>query len=325
MHTYDDLDPFIVSEAEQLRLRDSLARDGYVVYRPQWEDDVISALRKGVHALDAKGWQASFASVYDEAWMVAYLLQDVVSAATGGKKIFNHDWLGYLVESGEAGMPPHRDFPRCPEDSWHDSAKTLPKMATVWLALSDATPENSCLYFLPANKDEKYRSNDCESAHHLFTNPEMFQDIVAVPLKAGEVLIFSHRVYHWGSAVTPNAVEPRVALAMGFSDPDYKAPHLRGEVGVANDFPPLSHRVALCAAQMLIYNKRHAGPWPLTHSIQADMATLLTLRNVFQAEEGAVQDEYCATVRKSPIIPHLLQAEKHYKSGSVHKEVVLEE
>jgi hypothetical protein len=66
----------------------------------------------------------------------------------------NFDMLALLVDPAEgvAGFTPHRD--RQPADvpgSFRSDGS--PKYSTVWLALRDATPENSCLYFIPRSAD----------------------------------------------------------------------------------------------------------------------------------------------------------------------------
>eukprot|EP00659_Diplonema_papillatum_P020305 gene20305-31254_t len=282
-------------------LKERMQRDGYFVLSPNWGVD-IEALRLGVEALAAGGWQASFVSMYDEAWMLPFLLRGVVEATTGGTKLFNCDWLGYHVAPpSESGMPPHRDFPRCPPSSWVDEEQTLPKVVTCWVALSDVDPSNSCLYMLPASKDPLYRSDRCEEAPSVFTTNTSFQDIVALPMKQGDVVCFSHRVFHWGSASTPLAKAPRVALAFGLSEPGFKAPYLEGAV----PFPPAPLRAALAAAQMVIYNKRHDGPWPLSNDEQADFSVLAELLEIVRMHEDFFDPTYLSTILASPVIPTL--------------------
>ena len=72
----------------------------------------------------------------------------------------NFDILAWHVDArrGQRGFSPHRD--RQPEDaksSFRDKTagelNQTPKYATCWIALSDATPENGCLYAIPKDQD----------------------------------------------------------------------------------------------------------------------------------------------------------------------------
>eukprot|EP00756_Hemistasia_phaeocysticola_P045585 Hpha_TRINITY_DN19337_c0_g1::TRINITY_DN19337_c0_g1_i1::g.81104::m.81104 len=301
-------EPLELPDERVEELRGRLQRDGFFVVEPE-ELNLgaccdVKALRDGVEELRGQGWQATFATMYDGPWMIARHISKLLENATGGGcRLLNSDWLGYhVLPPDEAGMPPHRDFEHCPRSSWADEERTLPRVVTVWVALSDCGPENSCLYFLPARCDPGYRREEGgvgEAATKVFQTNEMFQDIACCPLKSGSCVVFTHRVFHWGSSSTPLAKEPRVALAFGFSDPKFKAPY----IGAENyPLPPLSLRLALNAGQMLIYNKRHEGPWPLTSSLTRDMATLSELWEALDERLEQLDGTYARTVLSSPVI-----------------------
>eukprot|EP01062_Namystynia_karyoxenos_P047886 TRINITY_DN36295_c0_g1_i1.p1 TRINITY_DN36295_c0_g1~~TRINITY_DN36295_c0_g1_i1.p1 ORF type:complete len:382 (+),score=102.83 TRINITY_DN36295_c0_g1_i1:94-1239(+) len=313
--------PLELPPARIAELQGLLQRDGYFVLR---EDELqlgrccsAAAMRDGVESLRERGWQATFLTMYDEPWLAARHLSRVVSATAGGPNELNADWLGYhVMPPQEAGMPPHRDFEHCPADSWHDEARSLPRIVTVWIALSDCGPENSCLYFLPARCDPGYRREGGgvgEGATEVFRTNESFQDIVCCPLRSGECVVFSHRVFHWGSASTPHAREPRVAIAFGCSDRRFKRPYIDPR---HLPLPPLPLRLALNAAQMLIYNKRHDGPWPLTSDLGRDLDTLQTLFDVFRLQLGEFDETYARTVFASPVLPALQQRAAEQAAGA---------
>jgi hypothetical protein len=54
----------------------------------------------------------------------------------------------------QSGWSPHRDRPATGPDSFREDG--TPRYLTAWVALTDATPETSCLYVLPAPQDEGY-------------------------------------------------------------------------------------------------------------------------------------------------------------------------
>jgi hypothetical protein len=121
-----------------------------------------------------------------------------------------------------------------------------PKYCSVWVALTDATPENSCLYFVPKSLDKGYYAEgDALGVVDL-------RHIVAQPLAAGGMLAFSHRVLHRasqplaqllaalpgggpkdlaGGIPVPQAQDKvgfprsRMALSFAFADPAFEQPY----------------------------------------------------------------------------------------------------
>jgi ectoine hydroxylase-related dioxygenase (phytanoyl-CoA dioxygenase family) len=50
-------------------------------------------------------------------------------------------------------------------------------------------------------------------------NKEAFQNIRAVPVEAGDAVLFTHRIIHWGSSGSKFASAARVSISFGCSDP----------------------------------------------------------------------------------------------------------
>ena len=170
-----------------------------------------------------------------------------------------------------------------------------PKYATAWVALTDASPDNSCLYFIPKDADPGYSAgDDCAAVASLgggdalracLPTPEAMQRIRAVPAAAGSAVLFGHRTFHWGSAGRRGCTAPRVAMSFGAACPSFEAPYLTGAQGTARGvaganvpFPRLAARLALAAAQCIAYADRFAPLPP---------ATLRRLRALAEADGGA--------------------------------------
>ena len=102
---------------------------------------------------------------------------------------------------------------------------------------------------------------------------QSYQNIRALPRKAGESIIFTHRILHWGSAGNPNIsnLQPRVAISFVYSDVDFEAPYLTNfSMNVEEDrdgkqnpggtyklsLPPFKLRLLLVCSQLLIYYQR---------------------------------------------------------------------
>ena len=119
-------------------------------------------------------------SVFDEAWMLLYRLGKMVMAPVTNNEI-SLDMLAWCVSpaDGQAGFSPHRD--RQPEDvpgSFRSDG--MAKYTTCWVALSDATPDASCLYMIPKQFDPGYTQGDGETEDPLqaaLPTKEAYQNI----------------------------------------------------------------------------------------------------------------------------------------------------
>ena len=143
----------------------------------------------------------------------------------------------------------------------------MPMYATVWIALTPATPESSCLYFIPKGNDAGYFAEG-DALDVMMPSPSHWHHIVAQPCEPGDILCFSHRVVHWagtargggvegvegGRATTRAAPPPRVALSFALADPCFEKPNYA--VDEFAPFPPVALRVALVAAQAILYHKQ---------------------------------------------------------------------
>lgn len=136
-------------------------------------------------------------------WLLTIL--ELIEAISHTKT--NLDFVTFYVNPNldQAGFPPHRD--RCmdnPEDSFledgefcfsiSNSRTGSPKYSTVWIPLTDACTDNSCLCVIPKNHDPGYLKNECR-----FLDPYALQHIKALPCEAGSVIWFTHRLVHWGT------------------------------------------------------------------------------------------------------------------------------
>ena len=162
----------------------------------------VAALARGVEALEAEGWPATFILVFDEAWALLERAAALVREASGNEP--NLDVLAWKVDParGQGGFSPHRD--RQPADvAGSFRADGSARYVTCWVALSDATPENSCLYCVPAAADPGYAAGDRDDVDPLTRalggNKESYQLIRALPCEAGGAVVFTHRLIHWGS------------------------------------------------------------------------------------------------------------------------------
>ncbi|KAL6071429.1 Phytanoyl-CoA dioxygenase family protein [Balamuthia mandrillaris] len=189
------------------QLREEVVEEGYAILGSKelpWCCD-MNDLALGVVQLKSFGWSPTFICMFDEVWLVVQQLSRVLRNALQLK--LNMDFFCFYVDafsgrggSPGAGWPPHRDRPNSdPVTSFREDG--TPKYCTVWIPFTPATPESSCLYVVPAHADPSYRQvrigKDLLSS--IFTSPATFQEIRALPCGPGDVVLFSHRLVHWGS------------------------------------------------------------------------------------------------------------------------------
>jgi len=105
---------------------------------------------------------------------------------------------------------------------------------------------------VPKQHDPGYAAGDkaVSPLTSIFRTPGAFQHIRPLPVAAGGIVAFTHRLLHWGSAADPHASGPRIAIAFAASDPEFAPPYFStGQLPL----PSLPMRLALTAGQTLAY------------------------------------------------------------------------
>ena len=115
---------------------------------------------------------------------------------------------------------PHRDLPECGPDSFIE--KDIPGSIVCWVALNDATLLNSCLYVLPKDHDPSYYGPGLD----LNIPPNKMDQIRALPVQAGSIILIGHRLIHWGSRPIQGT---RVTLSFTLVHPEVIAPKILRE------------------------------------------------------------------------------------------------
>ena len=243
---------------------------------------LASALEAGVLRLVELGHSPTSIMVFDESWEMGRLVQAQVSATQPGN-VSSGDSVAFLVApTVHVFTGPHRDKPLAGPTSFHTSG--IPCYTTVWVALSDAAPDSSCLYFLPADRDPGYLCTGDAIAEAL-PSPVHWPSIVAQPCIRGDILCFSHRLLHWGGTSQKSA-PPRVALSFSFSDPLF---HDSAFSPSYLPLPPLGLRLGLLCGQAILY----AAQAPLSKS------SLALNNRVFASQKSFFNEAYADKVLTS--------------------------
>ena len=111
---------------------------------------MMELLETAVLRLVALGHAPSAITMFDEAWEIGASLENSLTVATGN--VSSGDTVAFLVTpTMHVFTGPHRDKPLADASSFRSDGS--PMFVTAWLALNDATVDNSCLYFVPADRD----------------------------------------------------------------------------------------------------------------------------------------------------------------------------
>jgi len=280
---------FTLPPEEIARLRREVESDGYIRLDPEvlpWAVD-MGIMAKAVLKLLEAGWDPLWLLVFDETWVLQQQISKILELVFGNANIF--DFYAWYVDprDTQAGWSPHRDRGESdPLTSFR--ADGTPKMNTIWIPLTDATPDNSCLYVLPATWDPRYRDvvEGPAASVSIFGTSESFQHIRCVPAKAGSAVCFTHRLLHWGSRGKTTAANPRIALSYAASTDDFEEPYFPRSFLPS---PPLDMRVALAAGQMICYYAQVP--------VAADV--LASLYTVFMYQHCNFTGKYVSKVREA--------------------------
>ncbi len=188
-----------------------LLREGYFQLPAQdWGIDV-AGLADGVSAVVAAGYLPAFAFMYDEPWIMYARLRRLIASVLDERYMMLPAFWAWHVDGVRepAGWQPHRDL----------GFRTLlpdrrPMAMTFWLPLTEATPNNGCMYLLPADLDPNYGTpRDHE------TNLQL-QNVRALPSAAGGLLAWTQAVFHWGGRARTPISRPRISISVEFQRGD---------------------------------------------------------------------------------------------------------
>jgi ectoine hydroxylase-related dioxygenase (phytanoyl-CoA dioxygenase family) len=149
-------------------------------------------------------------------------LTDPVAALIGPNLQLHHTLMHAKPPRNGAAFPMHQDYDYFPHK--------LDSMVAATLYLDDAGPENGCLYVMPGSHKGGYVPHVHEGSHHLPIDRFPIEAGTPVPMKAGDLLIFSYLTIH-GS--TPNVSGAwRRMLLFEFRNPlDCRRSEPEGAVG----------------------------------------------------------------------------------------------
>ena len=237
----------------------SLRTEGYFRAEGVVPPSRATALVSAIATLRQRALPPVFLFVFDEVWTIVPRMRPLLSEILGpDHQVLPSLWAWWLDPGGsDAGWRPHRDRDiNTVDEAGH------PQTLTLWAALTDATPDNGCIYALPAPRDPHYR------VRPRICSVDNLPDIRALPATAGTVLGWNHALLHWGARSNPQARQPRVSLAFELTRAD--APQMETPRLPPDTAPDFALRLQLIGTQMLKYQHMH----PLSDALE-ELATAL--------------------------------------------------
>ena len=231
--------------------RAELWEDGFCRMESVLPGGVLLRLARGVAQVREKTGSAVFALLYDEPWELLRRLWWMLEELCGGDdlRVVPRMWVWYLPPSeGAQGWAAHRDHS---EPSLRKDGS--PNILTVWIPLTDATPQNGCIYALSADADPGY----AKAQGHRISEAQ-WQSIQAIPAKQGDVLCWNHHLLHWGGRSSSQAKQPRISLAFEVQRND--APPMGTPLLEAGRVLSFKERLGLVSLQLLRYEKYEPLP-----------------------------------------------------------------
>lgn len=240
----------------------TLIIEGYQQFDDVIDEEVLTVLQDGIFRLHEQGWLPIFSMLYDPYWALVASLKDLIVASLGKEAQMLPDFWAWYVDpkKQQAGWTPHRDKPG---NTLLDDG--MPQSVSVWVALTEATPLNGCMYLLPADRDSGYRE---------FTDTTQDIDLQAVralSAPAGSVIMWNQRIFHWGSKSNKRAKQPRLSIAFEFQRGDI--PPFNQPLMPLQIFPDFKLRLKLVGKQILQYKHMYSYSEELLETAEAMFAS----------------------------------------------------
>jgi hypothetical protein len=195
------------------QLRSDLLDEGWFRLAPCLPEADVARLSDAVQRLDAMGLPLGFLYVYDEPWRLNAWARPLLAALLGEDfKQLPDIWAWCIRADGiSRGWPPHRD-----RDFETLLPNGLPRSLSLWIPLTDATPDNGCIYVLPTGYDQNFLARVTD------VTVDKPQHVRALPARAGSILGWNHVLVHWSGRTSRHATVPRVSLSIEYQRADAK-------------------------------------------------------------------------------------------------------
>ena len=200
-----------IDDALLSQVSDSLWRDGYLNCPELFSEADLHPLRSAMELFHQENIPQAYIYLYDETWMLFLRARNLLSNFLGEDyRILPHFWAWYIEPGKGKGWPPHRDS--ADQSVIEMYGQEMLVSLSLWLPLTDATPENGCMSVLPLSCEREY-STPITDASQI-----PVQDVLSLPAKAGSLLGWRQDLFHWGGRSHTSAHAPRLSLSLEFQN-----------------------------------------------------------------------------------------------------------
>lgn len=190
-----------LASLESLESLESLGRDGIAALASVVAPATQPALHAAIEHLAARGLPATFVYLFDEPWLLGEHLRARVSRAVGrAYRLVEDVWAWRIAPGAGRGWTAHRGIAHERLD------RAAPEILNVWVALSDVEADRACMHAIPLGDDPAYPDA-------LASIEAPLEAVRALPLAAGDALVWNANVLHWGGACAPDAKGPRLSCS----------------------------------------------------------------------------------------------------------------
>lgn len=192
------------SRRELGSLTASISQQGYFITRKLIGPATRTRLLTLIDRVTAIGLNPTWAMLFDEFWNTFSRLGGLLEFLLGRNYRYVTGDYVFIVDNTDAaaGWGKHRDLQHV--RSIGEDGRPL--IMSCWVALTDATPLNSCLYCLPFSRDPNFPDKLTELA------VPRVEDIECMQVEAGQVIGLSHALLHWGSRSSSRGASRRVSF-----------------------------------------------------------------------------------------------------------------
>ena len=189
---FTHVDPVWKASSGDAAIREQLVNEGYFQTTPTFSPQLMRSISDAIGKLVSEGLPPVFAFVYDEMWLRFAALSNLLESVLGpGFYAMPADIWAWHVEPDDrdGGWSPHRDL----AETETLRADGSPLSLTVWIAFTNATTLNGCIYVLPTNRDANLATGFLQNE----LGYSELANVRALPVDAGSVLGWNSRLLHW--------------------------------------------------------------------------------------------------------------------------------
>jgi hypothetical protein len=218
----------------------------------------LARLNGAIDSVTAAGWPAIFVWVFDEFWSTARMpaIRRLLDGTLGSDaRQVPHVWVHIVpAVDGARGWGPHKDGGLARRSHSHLS---------VWIALTEASIDNGCIYVLPRSAESAdLVDRDWSTGQIPITDAvRLLGAVRALPAAAGAALAWDFDLLHW-SGVGRGGGGPRRSLSLEFIARDaapFPDEHPLLACGAGAPLPDFDQRLACIAQGIIQYGKHEPG------------------------------------------------------------------